>query len=195
EMPKMDGLTATGHIREGRAGERNRDIPVVAMTAHVLDEFRTKAREAGMNRFLAKPVERRDLFDILKGVSRRTEPSVTEKAQVDREKALAALGGNEALLATVFGIFVRETPALTVDLETALAAEDYEAIGLSAHTLKGAGGRVYARAAVDAAARLEQLAKADAPDPEKVASAGRHTLDIFDQLINSLDNEQEKGTS
>ena len=197
EMPKMDGLTATRHIREGRAGQRNKDIPVVAMTAHVLDEFRAKARAAGMDQFLAKPVERRDLFDILKAAVRRMEPSAADNDAplMDRDQALTALGGNEDLLDTVLGIFVRETPALTEMLSTALADMNYEDIGLSAHTLKGAGARIYASRAVDAAAHLEKLAKASKPDPDAVALAGQKTLHIFAKLIDSLDKGQEKGNS
>ena len=57
EMPDMDGLTVTHHIRNGHAGEKNRGLPIIAMSAHVLEEYRVKSRQAGMDDFLPKPVD------------------------------------------------------------------------------------------------------------------------------------------
>jgi two-component system, cell cycle response regulator DivK len=52
-LPHMDGCEATRRLK---AAERTRHIPVVAVTAHSHEEFRTRAREAGCNGFLVKPV-------------------------------------------------------------------------------------------------------------------------------------------
>ena len=57
EMPDMDGLTVTRHIRDGHAGEENRGVPIIAMSAHVLEEYREKSHQAGMDNFLPKPVD------------------------------------------------------------------------------------------------------------------------------------------
>ncbi len=67
EMPDMDGLEATIRIRKGEAGEKNRYIPVIAMTAHALTEFREKCEAAGMNDFVSKPVN----FSLLAAVIRK----------------------------------------------------------------------------------------------------------------------------
>lgn len=65
EMPVLDGLAVTRRIRNGVAGAHNMDIPVIAMTAHVLEEYREKSREAEMNDFLPKPVEISELESVI----------------------------------------------------------------------------------------------------------------------------------
>ena len=67
-MPVMDGYEATGHIR--RSGGRGAEIPVIATTASDRGE-RTPFREAGMNDFLAKPLNRADLERVLETWAQR----------------------------------------------------------------------------------------------------------------------------
>ncbi len=62
-MPEMDGFEATRQIREGSTPYR--DIPIVAVTASVQDVDRERCFRSGMNDFLAKPVDRDDLFDVV----------------------------------------------------------------------------------------------------------------------------------
>jgi two-component system, cell cycle response regulator DivK len=52
EMPEMDGWEATRRLK---ADDRTRDIPVVALSAHVMEGARKKATEAGCAGFLSKP--------------------------------------------------------------------------------------------------------------------------------------------
>lgn len=56
QMPEMDGYQATKQIRLGKAGERNKHIPIVAMTANAMQGDRDKCLEAGMNDYLSKPL-------------------------------------------------------------------------------------------------------------------------------------------
>lgn len=65
EMPKMDGLTATENIRAGGAGDENCNIPIIAMTAHAITEFKEKCFIVGMNDFITKPINFDELNKIL----------------------------------------------------------------------------------------------------------------------------------
>ncbi|EPR43166.1 multi-sensor hybrid histidine kinase [Desulfovibrio sp. X2] len=76
EMPDMDGLEATRRIRAGEAGEAARTTPVVAMTAHVVAEYRSLCAQAGMDGFVAKPVSRADLAQVLEQVTAGRAPAV-----------------------------------------------------------------------------------------------------------------------
>lgn len=69
EMPEMDGLECTQSIRSGEAGKAAQNIPVIAMTAHALQEWQEKAYQAGMNSFLSKPVELNGLRKTLEHFS------------------------------------------------------------------------------------------------------------------------------
>lgn len=59
-IPKIDGWEATRRIK---GDEATREIPVVALTAHALEEDRERARAAGCNGYLAKPVEPRRVLE------------------------------------------------------------------------------------------------------------------------------------
>jgi len=61
QMPEMDGYEATRQIRSGHAGERNRDIRIVALTANAMAGDREKCIKAGMNDYLSKPLESNSL--------------------------------------------------------------------------------------------------------------------------------------
>lgn len=50
QMPEMDGITATKNIRE-----KNKDIPIIAITASIFQSDKNECTEAGMNGFLSKP--------------------------------------------------------------------------------------------------------------------------------------------
>ena len=65
QMPEMDGYEATAAIRAGEASVLNRHIPIVAMTANVLESDRDKALQAGMDGYITKPFEARVLADTI----------------------------------------------------------------------------------------------------------------------------------
>ncbi|MBU1003799.1 MAG: response regulator [Proteobacteria bacterium] len=68
QMPDMDGMEATRRIRGGEAGEGNRDIPIVAMTAHAMKGDRERFLAVGMNDYISKPMESERINAVLCGL-------------------------------------------------------------------------------------------------------------------------------
>jgi PAS domain S-box-containing protein len=66
QMPEMDGYEATRQIRSGQSAAKNSKVPIIAMTANVLPRDRQMCAEAGMNDYIAKPLELDCLRDTLK---------------------------------------------------------------------------------------------------------------------------------
>jgi len=65
EMPVLDGFSATEQLRAWEAAEQRPRTPVVALTAHILNEHKERARQAGMDGHMAKPVELSQLRELL----------------------------------------------------------------------------------------------------------------------------------
>ncbi len=206
EMPRLDGLSASRSIRNGEAGNNNRSIPIIAMSAHVLDEFKDKSRQAGMNAFIPKPVDMDKLFRIIENfrpekpelapdIKPDIKPEKTKNKKsfdtlVDVKKALASAGGNEALLSTIFDIFIQETPEQLSDLKTALNQKNIEDILRYAHTLKGSASRIYAQNCVKKAQSFEETCKsADWGDIENGVS---HIIKQYQTLVDTLKKRDHK---
>ncbi len=67
EMPELDGYGATASIRN--CGLHHADIPIIALTAHALPEFKERAMAAGMTEYITKPINRGLLLATLQNYS------------------------------------------------------------------------------------------------------------------------------
>lgn len=65
-MPVMDGAEAARRIRAGEAGENGRTIPIIALTASVLPDDQKACADAGMDHYLAKPFQSKELRSVLR---------------------------------------------------------------------------------------------------------------------------------
>jgi len=65
EMPILDGFSATQQLRAWEVGNQRTRTPVVALTAHILAEHKERARQAGMDGHMAKPVELSQLRELI----------------------------------------------------------------------------------------------------------------------------------
>ncbi|RTY87852.1 hybrid sensor histidine kinase/response regulator [Flavobacterium sp. RSP49] len=66
QMPVMDGYEATIAIRNGAAGLRNSHIPIIAVTADVMEATKQRVKEIGMNDYLSKPIKKEVLYEAIK---------------------------------------------------------------------------------------------------------------------------------
>ncbi|MBI5541206.1 MAG: response regulator [Bacteroidia bacterium] len=65
EMPEMDGIEAAQIIRAGGIEIMDKNIPIIALTAHALNEIKEKCQIAGMNHFIAKPIDFKNLDIVM----------------------------------------------------------------------------------------------------------------------------------
>lgn len=82
EMPILDGFSATAQLRAWETGHQRVRTPVVALTAHILSEHKERARIAGMDGHMAKPVELSQLREVIEHwvTQRDSRPSETERS-------------------------------------------------------------------------------------------------------------------
>jgi len=65
QMPEMNGFEAVAAIRALELAEGRRHTPIVAVTAHAMAGDREKCLQAGMDAYLAKPLRRQQLFELV----------------------------------------------------------------------------------------------------------------------------------
>ncbi len=65
QMPEMDGYEATERIRALEAAEGRAPTPIIALTAHALNEHRERSRACGMDDYLTKPITRERLVEAI----------------------------------------------------------------------------------------------------------------------------------
>lgn len=68
QMPVMDGYEATIAIRNGEVGQDNANIPIIALTADVMESTKSRVAEIGMNHYLTKPINKETLFQVIKNL-------------------------------------------------------------------------------------------------------------------------------
>jgi two-component system sensor histidine kinase/response regulator len=165
QMPVMTGLEAVAAIRE-QEHTSGAHIPIIAMTAHAMDGDRQRCLDAGMDRYLAKPIRARELLqsiENLMSVLAETAPSVPDlasnRALLDRSAMLDCVGGNQELLQAVIGVFLKNCPDLVTQIRSAVADGDCDALKLAAHSLRGAASNFLTASAIQAATRLEEMGR------------------------------------
>ncbi|MBF0498282.1 MAG: response regulator, partial [Deltaproteobacteria bacterium] len=67
-MPEMDGMEATKKIRNGRSNKLNKNIPIIAQTAHALKGDKEKLLAAGMDGYVTKPIDVDELYAVIRQV-------------------------------------------------------------------------------------------------------------------------------
>jgi signal transduction histidine kinase/DNA-binding response OmpR family regulator len=172
QMPEMDGYDATRLLR---SDPRLQEIPIIAMTAHVLAEERQRCLEAGMNDHVSKPIDPDALFAILarwtKSLPRRSQPSdateassaklavdggLPEIAGVDIDRALRRVAGNRRLYRDLLQKFAARESNAPEQISAALQAGDRKLAQRIAHTVGGVAANIGIHAVQATAERLER---------------------------------------
>ncbi|MGC2857714.1 response regulator [Novispirillum sp. DQ9] len=188
QMPVMDGIEATRAIR---AQSRFDTLPVIAMTAHALQEERERCLDAGMDEHVSKPIDPEHLCAVLARIlgplpraaatapadggtgaaaaaaAPADSPLPDALPGVDVAAALRRVMGNARLLAKLLRDFRQQHRDSAAHLATLMTAGDWSAAREEAHALKGVAGNVgamevhAAAQALEKAIKVERLAEAE----------------------------------
>ncbi len=170
EMPGMDGYEATRRIRRDGGYP---DLPIIAMTAHAMDDVRRRCLESGMNDYLAKPVGADALYAML---ARWTSPAFGDRVPAAPEpetplpddlpwlnipEALARFKGRKSLLRRLLLDFPEDYGDAARRMRQALDAGDRATARRIAHTMKGVSANIGAAALRACAGELESALHED----------------------------------
>jgi two-component system sensor histidine kinase/response regulator len=166
QMPRMDAFEATKVIRK-REGE-GRHTPIIAMTAHAMKGDREKCLDAGMDDYVAKPVQRRELLAAIErwGARSTEKDAKHQPPPLDVEAALPRFGGDRVFLVEMLEEFLGYAPSQVEALRQALREADAEQLAKEAHSLKGGAANFAAHTMVSLAHGLEKMGRERAISPQ-----------------------------
>jgi signal transduction histidine kinase/DNA-binding response OmpR family regulator/HPt (histidine-containing phosphotransfer) domain-containing protein len=169
QMPLLDGYETTRQIRE----KAIKQPVIIAMTAHAFQEDRDRCLAAGMDDYLAKPVLKLDLEQMLykwipnndcypeKAIPESISPGLSYSSRVPLDlPALAmASGGDREFERELLTIFIDNGQAIMEAIEASIQSSAFSQIHQHAHQLKGSSTYVGAKSLQKLAGQLEQLAR------------------------------------
>jgi len=206
QMPEMDGVEATHHIRED-LGEQ--ELPIIAMTASVMPGEINGYLAAGMNDAVGKPIEVERLFATLsKWIAARTtaEPAGGSAAPQQRPEAglpslpgfrsdlaLQRLGGNEKLLRKLLLKFRDDKRTVGDQIGQVIAQGDVERAQQLAHELKGVAGNLGISNVCEAAQALNvALKQEETPRLDELLDTLRRELEPVMQALACLGDASQR---
>jgi len=172
QMPEIDGYEATRAIRalERSTGGHTR---IVAVTANAMKGDRERCLAAGMDEYLAKPLQREGLMRALRPLLERGGESQGEAVEatsvtprdagdvpLDRNRLTEIAGGDADFAQELIHLFIEDTAQHIAALGEAIAQADAETVRKVGHTLKGSSSNIGAEPLRCAAFEVEMQGKA-----------------------------------
>ena len=204
QMPEMGGLEATAVIR-AHEREVGGHLPIFAMTAHAMKGDRERCLEAGMDGYISKPINRRELIELVEGVmtADATQPQAPpvgelathETADVARvtwspNAMVERLGGDEGLARQLVTLFLSECPRMMTAVRRSVASGDAEEIRRAAHAFKGSVGNFTDTQPTTTAFELEQIGRAGrSADAPPVLARLEGEVDDFSAQLRQFEQE------
>jgi len=189
QMPEMDGFEAARLIRqrEQNAGDVQRHLPIIALTANAIKGDRERCLAAGMDGYVTKPIDSQTLIRTMRSFLNTSDPAerpvaasppartasvappmvmalpvvagtVEPSGAIVREQLLSRCLDNLEVAGRVLQKYAVRGGELLEQIEVALAATDFDGLARAAHLLKGMAANVAAVVVASVAAELEQAA-------------------------------------
>ena len=165
QMPEMDGFEATARLREIERA-RAHYTPIIAMTANAMRGDRERCLAAGMDDYIAKPVQPAALAAALAAIAdcnNRAEPTPRPPSgdipAFDLPTVLSNLGDDRELFDQLAALYLTDEPTMRAQLAAAENSGDLQATMAATHAIKGAVTNFSADKAVTAATRVEALCR------------------------------------
>jgi len=165
-MPVMDGYETTRRIRDGEAGESNRHILIIAMTASTIKEERDRLRSVGINDFIAKPVSAKEICQILDKHLLKDNPlpenpkkDTNLSAVIDWQTLMSQFYDDSHFCKGIIQVALETIEPSVKKIKAAYAAKDADTIQFEAHAIKGQLGNIYAIESYQSIKQLELAAR------------------------------------
>lgn len=147
QMPVLDGISATGILRD-----EGYDVPILALTAYASDDDRRRCDEVGMDGFVAKPFEQRELLDAVAGLTKAVAtPTDAEPLEADHPpvrvehfRELMREAGIEEIVEEALKVYRDESPGRLERIERAMNDADASALEQESHALKSSSLNIWA---------------------------------------------------
>ncbi len=187
QMPVMDGFEATAVIRAQEIIS-GRHLPIVAMTAHTMKGDRERCLKAGMDGYVAKPIQEKDLFSVIEssiagvrpptaqGSALREEDDVTTSAEVLSVAGL--LDNDQEFQRELAETFLEDCSKALSEIREAIASRNGPALMRAAHMLKNLSKVINDKNAIDAALQMEIVGQ-DVDWEHAEAASGELTREII----------------
>jgi PAS domain S-box-containing protein len=187
QMPEMDGYEATSNIRSSKAGDRYKKIPIIAMTANAMKGDKEKCIAAGMDDYLSKPINPKELKNLLEKwilnrdlIVNKIEEDKQEDDLVvwDKEDALNRVGNMEKTLLKVVRLFLKDLGENRVQLSDAIEKNDVKKCKLLLHSIKGSSSNISLMRLQNLSLKLEDI-------------SSRGDIKKLSEMVPTLDDEIE----
>jgi len=200
QMPEMDGLEATTRIRNDLG---NKDLPIIAMTAHAMRGDREKCIAAGMDDYISKPIDRLKLYTVLKKhissgrfasndmpsplpEGNKTLPDIIGIQGIHVDEGLNRMGCDFERYITILSEFSQYAEPMPSQLKELIRQNNLTEARAIAHSLKGSAGNL---AAIDLYNASQSLEKAiDARDVDQIDDLLIQIEERFSEFKESLKN-------
>ena len=161
QMPDLNGFETTAAIRAWEKDSATR-LPIIALTAHAMQEDRQRCLAAGMDAYLSKPLQAAALYATIDrwcGHRSAAQQMMPTAPPVNLSAAMHIVNGDRELLAEIVDLFISELPRQLAELRQAVSEDNAALVEAMAHSLKGALSNFAAQTAHTLAHELATLGR------------------------------------